>query len=59
MAFSKAINFALTGSDRIQYTFVDRAASIVNWTRPSAKEGIAAVDLALDGRQCNQSRSSE
>jgi len=40
----KAINFALTGSDRITYSFTERGACVVSWTHPSAEDGVNAVD---------------
>lgn len=40
----KAINFALTGSDRTTYSFTDRGACSVSWKRPSAQDGVDAVD---------------
>ena len=43
-ALLKAINFALTGSDRITYSFTDRSTCVVSWKHPSAQDGIDAVD---------------
>jgi hypothetical protein len=40
----KAINFALTGSDRIAYVFTNRAACVVSWSHPSAEDGVQAID---------------
>jgi hypothetical protein len=40
----KAINFALTGSDRTTYTFEDRSACVVRWIHPSTKDDVKAVD---------------
>jgi hypothetical protein len=40
----KAINFALTGSDRITYSFTDRSACVVSWSHPSAEDGVQAID---------------
>lgn len=40
----KAINFALTGSDRVTYSFVNRVTCIVEYSQPSSEPGIQAVD---------------
>jgi hypothetical protein len=41
----KAINFALTGGDRITHKFTDRLECVVTSAIPSAEQGVQAIDI--------------